>query len=163
MLPCAGTQDIMATNNQAKSFLLYRSETNKVIAGIAGGLGEYFHLDPTIIRVIFILLTIFGGWGLLIYIILWILIPAKSHLGEPSADHISQNVEELKTKAQELASDIRATSSDSKPRFWLGILLLVFGVFFLISSLNLVSFIDFAKIWPLLLIVFGIMILLKRN
>ena len=153
----------MAKSNTDSPSLLYRSETNRVVAGVAGGLGEYFHIDPTIIRVIFILITIFGGWGLLIYIVLWILIPAKSQIGNSSSDHINQNIQELRLRAQEFASEIRNTPVESRPRFWLGIILIIFGLVFLMSSLNLISVIDFSKIWPLLLIFFGILILLKRN
>lgn len=56
---------------------LYRSRSNRVIAGVAGGLGEYLQIDPVIIRVIWILLFFAGGSGLLLYIIGWILIPER--------------------------------------------------------------------------------------
>lgn len=45
--------------------LLRRSKTDKMIAGICGGLGKYFGLDPTILRLVFVLLMIFAGTGLL--------------------------------------------------------------------------------------------------
>jgi len=51
---------------------LYRSQTNKVIAGVCGGLGEYFGVDPTILRIIFVVLIFFKGAGLLIYLIAWL-------------------------------------------------------------------------------------------
>jgi len=54
---------------------LYRSNTQKVIGGVAGGLGEYFNIDPVIIRVLFVLLILAGGGGLLLYVIMWIFIP----------------------------------------------------------------------------------------
>ncbi|MDR1879134.1 MAG: PspC domain-containing protein [Bacteroidales bacterium] len=54
---------------------LTRSTTNRKIAGICGGLGEYFTLDPTIIRVFFLLALLFLGGGLLFYLILWIIVP----------------------------------------------------------------------------------------
>lgn len=57
---------------------LYRSKSNKVIAGICGGLGEYFNIDPVIIRVIFAVFTVFGGSGILLYLILWIIIPSTN-------------------------------------------------------------------------------------
>ncbi|MCW0482055.1 PspC domain-containing protein [Gaoshiqia sediminis] len=58
---------------------LTRSD-NKVIAGVLAGLGEYFELDPTIVRIIYVLLSIFtaGFPGLLIYVILWLVMPKKS-------------------------------------------------------------------------------------
>ncbi len=57
---------------------LYRSSTDRKIAGVCGGLGEYFNVDPTIIRVIFFILLL-PGWlpGFLPYVILWIVIPVQ--------------------------------------------------------------------------------------
>jgi phage shock protein PspC (stress-responsive transcriptional regulator) len=57
---------------------LYRSTTDKKIAGVCGGLGEYFDIDPTLIRILWLILVLFAGTGLLAYIICWIVIPEKS-------------------------------------------------------------------------------------
>ncbi|MEE0962308.1 MAG: PspC domain-containing protein [Bacteroidales bacterium] len=54
---------------------LYRSSTDRKLCGVCGGFAEYFDLDPTIIRLIFIFLTLFGGGGLLIYLICALVIP----------------------------------------------------------------------------------------
>lgn len=54
---------------------LYRSNTDRKLCGVCGGFAEYFDLDPTIIRLIFIFLTLFGGGGLLIYLICAVVIP----------------------------------------------------------------------------------------
>lgn len=54
---------------------LYRSRTNRSIAGICGGLGEFFNADPTLLRLVTLLLLIFGGLSIWVYIILWIVIP----------------------------------------------------------------------------------------
>ena len=54
---------------------LYRSEKNKVIAGICGGLGEYMDIDPVVIRLAWVIFTLLGGAGILAYIIAWIIIP----------------------------------------------------------------------------------------
>lgn len=54
---------------------LYRSNTDRKLCGVCGGFAEYFDLDPTIIRLIFIFLTLFGGGGLLIYLICALVIP----------------------------------------------------------------------------------------
>ena len=54
---------------------LYRSNTNRKLCGVCGGLAEHFDIDPTIIRLIFIFLTLFGGGGVLIYLICALVIP----------------------------------------------------------------------------------------
>jgi phage shock protein C len=57
---------------------LYRSRDNRMIAGVCGGLAEYFNIDPVIMRIIFFILLLPGGLpGLLPYIVLWIIVPEK--------------------------------------------------------------------------------------
>ena len=56
---------------------LYRSRTERSIAGICGGLGRYFDADPTMIRLVMLLLILFGGLSIWAYIILWIVIPEE--------------------------------------------------------------------------------------
>jgi len=54
---------------------LYRSQGDRVIAGICGGIGEYFNVDPTLIRLIWIFGSLIWGAGIIAYIIAWIIIP----------------------------------------------------------------------------------------
>lgn len=61
---------------------LYRSTSNKMIAGICGGIGEYFNIDPTLVRILFAISVFFGGFGVLAYIVGWIIIPEGRY--EPS-------------------------------------------------------------------------------
>ena len=58
---------------------LRRSRNNRVIAGVIGGLADYFGLDPTLARVIYVLVSIFSAAfpGILVYILLWILVPPE--------------------------------------------------------------------------------------
>lgn len=57
---------------------LYRSESDRKIAGICGGLADYFDIDPVIPRVVFVALVIGAGSGLLLYLIMWFIIPTES-------------------------------------------------------------------------------------
>lgn len=54
---------------------LYRSRKNRILAGVCGGIGEYVEIDPTLIRLAWILVSFFWGAGILLYIIAWFLIP----------------------------------------------------------------------------------------
>jgi len=56
---------------------LRRSRTEKMIGGVCGGLGEYFNVDPTIIRVLWVAITLLGGAGVIAYLILWIVMPLE--------------------------------------------------------------------------------------
>ena len=113
---------------------LYRSETNRVIAGVAGGLAEYFGIDPTIVRVLFVLMSIWGGSGVLIYLLLWIIIPSESDVHEVSKGHTAKNVEEIKGKAKVMADEIRAKGTGEESRMWLGLVVLGVGLFFLLQT-----------------------------
>ncbi len=62
---------------------LRRSETDRVAAGLAGGMGEYFGVDPVIFRVLFATTAFFGGAGILAYLIAWAVIPERSQATAP--------------------------------------------------------------------------------
>jgi phage shock protein PspC (stress-responsive transcriptional regulator) len=72
----------------SSSPVLTRSETDRMIAGVAGGIAERFGIDPTIVRVIFALSVFFGGFGIFAYIVLWILLPKGTP--QPSAIAIAE-------------------------------------------------------------------------
>jgi phage shock protein C len=59
---------------------LYRSRSNRQLAGVCGGLAQYFNIDPTLVRVLFVVFAVLGGPGLVVYLVLWIVVPE-----EPSA------------------------------------------------------------------------------
>ncbi len=54
---------------------LHRSRNEKIIGGVCGGLAEYFNVDPVLVRAIFVVITLMGGAGLLLYLVLWAVTP----------------------------------------------------------------------------------------
>ena len=58
-----------------KSKRLYRSGKNKILGGVCGGIAEYFGVDPVLIRLLWVIITLAWGSGILLYIIAWIIIP----------------------------------------------------------------------------------------
>jgi phage shock protein C len=56
---------------------LQRSRTEKMIGGVCGGLGEYFEIDPTVIRVLWVAINAAGGAGIILYLILWVVMPEQ--------------------------------------------------------------------------------------
>lgn len=56
---------------------LYRSKTDTMIGGVCAGLANYLNIDPTIVRLVFVLMLLLGGHGLLIYLILWLVVPLE--------------------------------------------------------------------------------------
>lgn len=62
------------TRSSSRSKRIYRDPENRIIGGVCGGLGAYFDFDPIILRVLFALAFLFAGFGILVYVILWIVI-----------------------------------------------------------------------------------------
>ena len=84
---------------------LYRSNDDRWLAGVCGGIGEYLDVDPTLIRVLFILFGFAVGGGLLIYIILWLVIPQAPEMAEKAGDDIFEPEEAEEPEGSEEASD----------------------------------------------------------
>jgi phage shock protein C len=55
----------------------YLSDTDKKIGGVCGGLAEYFNMDPTFVRLLFVVFALFGGLTVIIYITLWVIAPRR--------------------------------------------------------------------------------------
>ena len=137
------------TFNEGPPKRLYRSRVNRMISGVCGGLGEYLNMDPVVIRIIFILLALFGGGGILLYLIGIFVIPENPNQSPVSA-----------TKPKE-----RTSSGHSA--FW-GWVLIILGALFLIPQFTFIPPIDlwdlpWGTIWAILFIVFGIFLLLKSD
>lgn len=143
---------------------LYRSETNKMIAGVAGGLGEYFEIDPTIIRIIFIILALFQGSGVLIYIVMWVILPVHSRLSSNNETTVKDNIEDIKTRAKSFAHSINVgkNTNSGDSRFWWAILIIALGFFFLFRNFGIFEALDLEKFWPVILIGLGLLFILRR-
>lgn len=151
---------------------LYRSRSDRMIWGVCGGLAEYFGIDPTIVRTIAVLLAFASGAGILAYIILAIVVPLEnSQVTEPK-DVIKENVEEMKETASKLGREIRSTfvskegrseeraKGRRRRRNTVGIFLVVIGILFLLASFDLLWWLRWSYLWPLILIAIGLMIIL---
>lgn len=122
---------------------IHRSRFDRVLAGVAGGVAKHFNLDPILIRVIFLVMALVGGGGLVAYIILWVLLPEEpynSAYAEGDAPDMKENNATHSVNSQ--SGSIIA-----------GAILILLGSLFLADEL-LPDF-DFSKYWPLLLIGVG--------
>lgn len=153
---------------------LHRSQTDKIIAGIAGGLGEYFEVDPTIVRLIFVLITILGGSGVLLYLILWVLIP-KSLEGKMviDKDRVKEVVGEIRDRAEALGKGIRGEFEKESPKAeekknksggLFGWILIIAGILFLINIFYPISFRNVTfRFWPVGLILLGMVLIFRSS
>lgn len=135
---------------------LYRSSKVRLIAGVCGGLAEYFDLDPTLVRIAFLVL-IFAQIGLPLYIIMWLIVPTKSSASSSVESNVSANLEEMKTKAQDLASEIGIKGNKASNPVGLG--LIVIGGYLLLLNLGLIDWLEIGRFWPIILILIGLLTL----
>ena len=143
---------------------LYRNTSDKAIAGVAAGLARYFEIDVTWIRIFFILATIFGASGLLIYIILWIAIPEQPFDVWNMPGQTDYKVKD--TAASSFETDYKAAKSKRKREsgFISGIILIALGSFFLLDQFDWVpDWVSFGKLWPLALIIPGLVMLVNTG
>jgi phage shock protein C len=89
---------------------LTRSETDKKIAGVAGGMAAYFGLDPTLVRVLWVV-ALLMGWGFLAYIVLWIVLPKG-----PSSTPALRLAEERYARGEITAEDLERIRGDLEAR-----------------------------------------------
>jgi phage shock protein C len=134
---------------------LFRSRENAMIGGVCAGIADYFNTDPSLIRLATVLLFFAGGVGVLGYIVAWIIIPHKP-LNVSSAEAAMPA-----EPSEEKANPKEATEEVNRPRFILGIVLVLLGCLFLMGSLSLWHWFSFFRLWPIILIVIGIMIITK--
>jgi len=143
---------------------LERSVTNRVVGGVCGGIAEYLAVDPTLVRVVFVLGTLAtAGLGILGYIVLLILMPLP---GRP-APFVSANSP---------ASAGTATTSDApagadpathavegdRRRAAAGYLLIALGLIFFLGNAGAFRIVQWQFIWPLALIAIGALLLAQR-
>lgn len=144
---------------------LYRSVTDKMIGGVAGGLAEYFEIDPVIVRLLFVLAVIFGGSGILAYIILWIVIPQRPYIITPFNSQKEAQSTESKSDENKSESESKMNSFTVKPHnnktVFAGAFLIVLGGLFLLD--NFVPHFRFSHFWPLVLIGLGIAIIMNAK
>ncbi len=140
---------------------LYRSETNRTIAGVCGGLGDFLRIDPLIIRIFFIIGAILGGLSVLIYFILWVVIPNKSTSDEGK----TFNPDELGSRFQLLGIEFGEVIRQPSQQLitFAGVGLIGWGIYNLLRNFGfpLLDW-DFSiYLWPVMLIVAGAFILYR--
>ena len=149
---------------------LYRSCKNRILAGVCGGLGEYFDIDPIIMRIAFVLLSLGHGLGLLIYIILAVIIPKDPSCVDQDGK-AGANTQKIKEAAKDLGEQARTVVEDfKKDKNWLadgknllGILLIIVGFFVLVNQLFPLAWMRWNLLWPAALILVGVYLIFKNK
>ena len=85
---------------------LYRSKKDKMIAGVCGGIAEYFDVDSTLVRLLTVIFVLLGGAGVVVYIIAWIIIPQKpEQVSDDKFDKREEPKEKIKKEAEEVVAE----------------------------------------------------------
>lgn len=127
---------------------LLRSKTDKMIAGVCGGLASYLGVDPVLVRLAFVILLLASGIGFAIYIILWIIMPTTA-----------RGQDDIRILSEEMVDDPSVYKTRFSPAATVGVLLILFGAFFLLSQLGGMP----GYIWPIILIAAGLFYLIRRT
>ena len=134
---------------------IYRSRTDRQVAGVAGGLAEYLGVDPTLIRIVWLFSILFGGAGALAYLIMAVVLP------EETPEHAAN-----KPPVSRRGADVCAWASHDSNRglLWGGILVMA-GILFLLSNFDIIPLRALWRtfwqlFWPAVLIGVGVIMLL---
>jgi len=139
-----------------------------MIGGVCGGLGKHLGIDSLWVRIFFLLLALGNGIGVLLYFLLWISMPLE---GQPHGVTLRDSV---RLGSQEIAEHTLAMRADlsqlvhrpqSRARLIVGAVLIIWGTFNLLEYLGLPGlwWMDFDLLWPVLLILGGLALLLRRS
>lgn len=127
--------------------ILYRSGKNRILAGVCGGIAEYFDIDPAVVRLVVVLFTLAGGAGVVAYIVAWIIIPEDPNF---KRNDIKMNT---KVKVKKEKNIHEGLDIQGKTAFF-GLLLMIIGAIFLANNFFPSFRID--KYWPIIPIGVGL-------
>lgn len=142
---------------------LYRSKTDVILGGVCAGLGKYLGVDPTLVRLFFILITLAGGVGVLAYIIMWIVIPEEQTVttGNPGVF----TSEDLGNRANTMRNEFVDAVSKPNPKAVkvIGLGLVIYGGYLILKELHLpwLSWLNSGMIWAGLLILAGVVLIIR--
>ena len=143
---------------------LYRSKTDVILGGVCSGLGKYLHIDPTLVRLFFIIITLAGGVGVLAYIILWIVVPEEETVAQTGNPEVLTN-EGLKNRAGEMRDEFVDAVRKPNPNAikLIGIGLVLYGGYLILKELHLpwLSWLSNGVVWAIVLIAVGILLVLR--
>jgi phage shock protein C len=148
-------------NNQ-----LSRSRTDSMIAGVCAGLARTLGIDVVLVRLFFVLLVLGGGSGMLIYLVLWMIMPLEGEGEFGSEATLRASTSEIADHARSVVG--RAASSAPANRqttILVGMVLVLIGAIVLLRNLGMpwMMWLHMGTIWPLLLIVGGVALLWRRT
>ena len=127
---------------------LYRSRRNRIFGGVAAGLGDYLKIDPILVRVLFVASTFLSGIGLLLYIILWIVVPEENLFATNPANNTQNTDQTDEIKTDDIFNGEYHPGKKNNGNIVIGIIMIIVGLFFL--GVEIFSFLNFSDLFPIL-------------
>lgn len=148
----------------------HRSSKDKIIAGVCGGLAEYFGIDPVLVRLLFVALTMLDGVGIILYIILAIIAPADDAPEAEPKENLRDLADSIKNKADEVKNNLKNNKNQTgsteinRGRLIIGSIICFIGLMILVQN-----FIPFPMaifvgkfFWPTIIIIIGLYFISKK-
>jgi phage shock protein PspC (stress-responsive transcriptional regulator) len=141
---------------------------------VAAGLGDYFHVDPVLMRLAFILLVLMSGAGVVIYLVCWVVMPCQEGEAAGAASAApapgDRIVGEVRQAGEKVVEDLkRSPPARDRGGLVAGTILIVLGLVFLVDQLPWLHWLHwlhwsnwahFTDLWPLVLVIIGIAMIL---
>lgn len=146
---------------------LVRSETDKMVAGVCGGLAAYLNVDSVLVRFAFLMLVFASGIGLPLYFILMILMPSENNI--MNANHSDSEMEDgIKINKEDIAnlkSNDRSAGAPSQSQgpIVFAIVLILIGFYLLAQNMGILGWINVSWLGPLLIIGIGLYVIFRRR
>lgn len=141
---------------------LRRNPINKVIGGVCSGLADYFNMDVTIMRLLFVIAFIFASFGFWFYIILWIVLP----IGQRTIDNGQQSTVDSQSQRTESQETDGVTGNGQSRQLKMksiitGTVVILIGLLFLVNNFIPITWVW--KLWPLILVVIGVVMIVTSS
>jgi len=139
-----------------------------MIAGVCGGIAEYFDIDSTLVRLLTVLVVLIGGAGVVAYIIAWIVIPKNPDQVSDKAFEERENIKEkVKKGTKDVIEEVKEHFESEEPshkseknrRILGGIIVIAVGLIFLLNGFF--PWVGWNRLWPVILIAVGITIMVQ--
>ncbi|VAX25672.1 hypothetical protein MNBD_IGNAVI01-1072 [hydrothermal vent metagenome] len=133
---------------------LYRSRTNRIFGGVAAGLGDYLNIDPIIVRVLFVGSIFLSGIGILLYIILWIVVPEENVFAQFNSNTTQSESPSDNIKVDDIFTKEYYPPKNNNGSLVIGIILIIIGLFLL--GVEIFSFLNFSDLFAILAVGVGL-------
>ncbi len=156
---------------------VYRSRSDCKVAGVCGGLAEYFNIDTILLRLALVLMALYGGAGLILYLVAWLMIPPNPdedgsepfERSERARKKVISTVQGVGEKLEETWKTGRKSgfTKEGRGTLILGILLLFLGLLFLLGAMGVLNiqitqWFQWRNIWPVVLVVLGVFLIIDH-